>query len=207
MRLAILTPRIDGREEKWRLCRDSVVADAPSIPHLILSPEDNKSTTAGQAMNQLCAQAVSYGFTHFFQVSDDDYLLPGWYDALMAPFAKRPDLEVVTSDVLVCNEAGEITTRWHAHAKIDRIWNDSIPFHITSLDVWERAGGYPEVPWCSDWLMLAKAHKAQPVSMVKVPGAWYVHRNWQDTESARGGWYCDHTLAPVREELEKIRSA
>lgn len=202
MRLAILTPRLVGREGFWEQCRDSIRKDAPHLPHLTIEPEANKTTSAGQAMNILCQRAVDMGFSHYFQVSDDDWLNPGWYEALMAPFEADPAVEATGSDIRAHMEDGRVWT-WGAPRSIDQIATESIPFHITDLEVWARSGGYPEDIYASDWRMLAAAHRVQPVKYVWVPGPWYNHRRHPATETAQMGGYNGCTMQEIRTRVKE----
>jgi hypothetical protein len=186
VRLAVLTPRLPGRDHYFAQCRESVLSELQPLDfHLTLDPEENDTSTAGEAMNILYRRAIKLGATHVLQVSDDDYLLPGWYSGLVVPFTYG-GIEMTQCDVTAVDAEGRVLKVWESPEYSPAgIFQRVCSFFVLDIGVWQRAGGYAEVPFGSDWLMLARATAVRPVRHKKVTGAYYCHRQWGSTETAR----------------------
>jgi hypothetical protein len=187
VKLVIVTPRVDGRDRFWDQCLRSANTRPNDVLHLWNHPH-LAWNSSGAAMNSLLETALYLGFSHYLLLSDDDFLLPGWYQALSAPVIEDPSLDMVYGDIATCGEDGELGRPWIPPTFNDHsvMWVPTLPgTGIIAMSVWQRAGGYPEWPGACDQALFATAHKKKPLKVHRIPGAFYAHRQWSGQESKR----------------------
>jgi len=199
MKLAVITPTIPGREEMLKIALSTIEKEmgAGKIGHFLCPGPDNASAK----YNRMLCRAKTAGFTHFFPLSDDDALRAGWLEAHLAGLEQNPEADFVYGDIIAMDKDGVGLHIWTppAFSNTKLLREPTLPgVGIISMDVWSRAGGYEHVPYGADWLMFAKA---SPLSVVRIPGAWYCHRLWENTETKEGDREPLHTaLAKIRAE-------
>jgi hypothetical protein len=188
VQLAILTPRLRGREHFWKACRESIGLTPEPVLHLWNNPDKTQWPNSGRAMNELCALAYDLGATHYMLLSDDDFLLTGWWTALMTPVLANPAVDFVYGDIGTCDRDGEMGRPWIPPAfDGERVMRDvTLPgAGIINMDVWLRAEGYPSFVGAVDQAMWAHAHAVRPLHVQRVSGVFYCHRQWSEQQEWR----------------------
>lgn len=195
MRLGIVTPATAGREAYLTLATRSI--GDPRIPHVIVEGTD----TSAIKLNRGIIRLKDLGCTHYMFLADDDVLVPGWYGAHYQGYMECPDADFVYGDILTISESGQPTGFWipPLYTEESLLSKPTLPgVGFIRMEVWDRAGGYPDVPFGADWLMFAKA---LPLKVKRIEGAWYGHRQWPNTESVQAD------RAPLFAELARIRES
>jgi hypothetical protein len=156
--LALITPTVPGREEMLKVALDSVYDEvrANRLTHFLMPGTDS----AAVKYNRALTMAQTKGFTHYFLLSDDDFLVKGWLDAHMWGLAQQPGADFVYGDIAIAQKNGAPSGVWKppVYDDLKLLYQPTLPgVGIISIDTWARAGGYRDVPYGADWLLFAHA--------------------------------------------------
>lgn len=128
---------------------------------------------------------VSVSTGKFIQfLDDDDWLTP---DSILLKhefFLKNPNIDVVYSDLYLCDELGKITKRYYKNQSIPRprgdifpqiIKNNFIPIHslLWRRATLEKSGGFPQQSGHEDWDCLIKASMFARFEFLNKPLGFY----------------------------------
>lgn len=204
MKIAVVTPVSPSRENTTLPTalrsidgvREGDGRVLPLVVRLTIRGDDSGSSK----LNRGVAEAISRGCTHYLFLADDDALMPGWYRAHIEGLLKNPEADFVYGDILAVDKTGEPLSVWSPPPYTDAglLREPTLPgVGLISVRVWQRAGGYRDVPYGADWLMFAHA---APLNVERIRGAWYCHRQWDQTETAKGD------RKPLMDELERLRT-
>jgi hypothetical protein len=161
-------------ESVWRQAADAVYVE-------------DGSTGAAPALNRAVQRAKDDGHSHFFFHAADDVMPYGALDRLANELTFHPEADIIYGFIQAMDASGNLGHLWGNKFIANRVYDTpQLPgAALISVACWERGGGFPDLPVGSDWGMLARAHRTQPLQTVFVPETVYHHRSHPETETAQ----------------------